>query len=428
MSRMQKGALTVDGNNLRVSMPFAKVDKERRLVSGWATADNIDTQKDIVLAAASKKAFSRARGNIREMHESKAVGKMVDFREEELYDPNEGKTYRGIFVTAYVSKGAPDTWEKVLDGTLSGFSIGGEIREAENEFNKDAGTSVRVIKDYDLTELSLVDNPANQLANVESIQKSVISFEKNSTGESIVKGMAIETRIENVFACENHDEPIFTVKEENSATCPECSEGMKDVGWFESGEDSEDRIKDIVNKFMAPSQKEATPTSEGGVDMGVEKKESEKPEEVETVVADETGEAEVVEETTETAEEVEEEATDSPEEVEDEEEKISKKIDELHEVVTTSLKESKEETLAKVSELEEKVDAAKQEFLTKASELENKINGFGEKVEAQKVRLSEIENSLEKMNRSDAFKKSAEIAPAEKIVQKETFWGGAFSG
>ena len=39
----------------------------------------------------------------------------------------------------YVSKGAPDTWEKVLDGTLTGFSIGGEINEASNEFVKDAG-------------------------------------------------------------------------------------------------------------------------------------------------------------------------------------------------------------------------------------------------------------------------------------------------
>src|ERR1041384_3195986 len=110
--------------------------------------------------------FSRFRGNIREMHQPIAVGKMVDFREEEFYDPTTEKFYRGIFATVYVSKGAQDTWEKVLDGTLTGFSIGGNIVDAETQWNKDAETNVRFIKDYELIELSLVDNPANQLANV----------------------------------------------------------------------------------------------------------------------------------------------------------------------------------------------------------------------------------------------------------------------
>ena len=39
-----------DGENLRLSMPFSKVDKERRLVSGFASLDNLDKQMDIVTA------------------------------------------------------------------------------------------------------------------------------------------------------------------------------------------------------------------------------------------------------------------------------------------------------------------------------------------------------------------------------------------
>ena len=115
-----KATLNVNGKDIHMSMPFAKVDKSARTVSGFATLDNIDTQGDVVLAEASVKAFSRARGNIREQHDPyKAVGRMVDFREEEFYhsDPEtgEGKFYKGIFVTARVSEGAEDTWKKVLD-------------------------------------------------------------------------------------------------------------------------------------------------------------------------------------------------------------------------------------------------------------------------------------------------------------------------
>ena len=141
-----------------------------------------------------------------------------------------------------------------------------------------------------------------------------------------------------------------------------------------------------------------------------------------------------VEEEAENVEEVEEsggtedaEESESPEEVTDEQTEISKKIDELQDAIKVSLEKSTEETLAKVSELENKVDEAKNEFLAKASELEDKINGFGKKVEAQKGRLSELEKSLEKMNSSDAIRKSADYQPAAPVVQKETFWGGAFS-
>jgi len=60
-----------EGNSLRLSMPIAKVDIERRIVSGFATLDNIDKQGDIVPSEASVKAFEKFRGNIREMHDDK---------------------------------------------------------------------------------------------------------------------------------------------------------------------------------------------------------------------------------------------------------------------------------------------------------------------------------------------------------------------
>lgn len=162
-----------EDNKVVLTMPIQKFNEEKRTVSGFATLDNLDSQRDIVDKEASLEAFKSFRGNIREMHMPKAVGRMVNFEEKTYFDPATGEDHNGIYVEVYVSKGAQDTWEKVVDGTLSGFSIGGAFNNTQMEVTKGAdGQPVRNIKQYYLTELSLVDNPANQLANVFSIQKS----------------------------------------------------------------------------------------------------------------------------------------------------------------------------------------------------------------------------------------------------------------
>ena len=186
---ISKANWNTDGDNLRLSMPFSKVDKERRIVSGFASLDNLDKQDDIVTAEASMAAFAKFRGNIREMHQPVAVGKMVNFKEDKYFDPESKKFYKGVFVSAYVSKGAQDTWEKVLDGTLTGFSIGGRMNKWDDAYDEKSDTQIRVIKEYDLVELSLVDSPANQFANIVSVEKV--------DGVDVFKGDS--TVLENVF-------------------------------------------------------------------------------------------------------------------------------------------------------------------------------------------------------------------------------------
>jgi hypothetical protein len=137
-----------EGDNIRFSLPFSKVDKERRTVSGFASLDNLDKQMDIVTAEASMEAFAKFRGNIREMHQPLAVGKMVNFKAEKYFDPESKKFYNGVYVSAYVSKGAQDTWEKVLDGTLTGFSIGGRMNKWDDGYDEKSDTQIRIIKEY----------------------------------------------------------------------------------------------------------------------------------------------------------------------------------------------------------------------------------------------------------------------------------------
>jgi hypothetical protein len=236
---ISKAQWSSDGDNLRLSMPFSKVDKERRIVSGFATLDNVDKQDDIVTADASMKAFAKFRGNIREMHQPLAVGKMVAFKEDKYFDPDTKKFYAGVYVSAYVSKGAQDTWEKVMDGTLQGFSIGGRMNKWDDAYDEKMDKPIRIIKEYDLVELSLVDTPANQFANIMSIEKV--------GGVDVVK--ADETILENVFW--DDQSGLVLLSEQDSAVSPTSGEQMKNIGFVEKNDDE----KTEMIKFLVDSAK-----------------------------------------------------------------------------------------------------------------------------------------------------------------------------
>jgi hypothetical protein len=219
-------------------MPIGKVDKERRIVSGFATLDNVDKQGDVVDTSASLNAFKNFRGNLREMHQPSAVGKIVSFKEDKYFDPGTKKFYSGVYVSAYVSKGAQDAWEKVLDGTYSGFSIGGNIKKFDDEYNEGMDKAVRIIKEYELHELSLVDNPANQFANIFSIEKV--------NGETTIDGYLSKTEIENVFWDSEND--MVLLSDSDSAVSPTSGKPMQNIGFVEKTDaDNSDVIKFLVD-------------------------------------------------------------------------------------------------------------------------------------------------------------------------------------
>ena len=227
-------------NSMALHFPITKVNKEKRTVSGFATLDNLDRHGDVVTAEASKKAFDNFRGNIREMHGASAVGKMVNFKEDNYFDPETQKKYTGIYVTAYISKGAQDAWEKCLDGTYSGFSIGGNIVDAKMEKLESDSETHRVIHDFDLHELSLVDSPANQLANIFSIQKMA---------EGIVT--------ENVFWCNTDEVASTTTATEKS--CVVCETSMTNIGWVEQADiEKFEAIEKVIDTYF---KKDDAPTS-----------------------------------------------------------------------------------------------------------------------------------------------------------------------
>jgi len=238
---INKAFWTTDGDNVRLSMPFGKVDIEKRIVSGFASLDNVDKQYDIVTTEASLSAFAKFRGNIREMHQPSAVGKMISFKEEKYFDPEAKKFYKGIYVSTYISKGASDAWEKVLDGTYTGFSIGGRMNKWDDAYNEELDKAIRIIKDYDLVELSLVDSPANQFASIMSVEKV--------DGVDTIKGDLADVVVENVFYDE--ETGIVLTSDEETYVSPVSGNEMKNIGFVEKN-DSE---KANMIKFLVDSAK-----------------------------------------------------------------------------------------------------------------------------------------------------------------------------
>src|SRR6266849_2311806 len=130
--------------SMRFYWPIAKVDAEQRMVWGYASTEAEDDQGETVsreaLAAALDDYMRFA--NIREMHQPSAVG----VAKEAAIDD------KGLYLGAKIVDA--DAWQKGVEGVYKGFSIGGRVTARDP-------ADRRLITALHLTEISVVDRPAN---------------------------------------------------------------------------------------------------------------------------------------------------------------------------------------------------------------------------------------------------------------------------
>ena len=418
---MEKAHWATDGDNVRLSMPFSKVDQERRIVSGFATLDNIDKQADIVTADASLNAFKKFRGNIREMHQPVAVGKMVNFKEDKYFDPETNKFYSGVYVSAYISKGAQDTWEKVLDGTLSGFSIGGRMNKWDDAYDEKMDAKIRVIKEYDLVELSLVDTPANQFANILSVEKV--------DGVDVIKGIDVDTVIENVFW--DADSGLVLLSENETEAHPVNGLPMKNIGFVEK---SDEEKADMI-KFLVDSAKGTTKSTEINKEVSPMTDATEAVEETvveESEVAPEVDAA--VEETV--AEEVEAEQSDSDVDVEKAESVEDEETVEAVEESAEEVSKSDAAVVEAVADIKNALSSAFSDLADTVKSLQEQINTVTKSVESvskevseAKANFNEFGKRVDAVEADTAFRKSGdlgEIVQDQPETVEKSLWGGRF--
>jgi hypothetical protein len=138
-------------------IPIQKVDAEKREVWGYGAIEMPDASSEIMDYASSKPEFvawssnaqkrsgGKSFGNLRSMHMTRAAGKLIDFRPDDMN--------KGIFVGAKIVD--EDEWRKVQEGVYTGFSVGGSYLRRW----ADPQTPGLIRYTAKPTELSLVDAP-----------------------------------------------------------------------------------------------------------------------------------------------------------------------------------------------------------------------------------------------------------------------------
>jgi hypothetical protein len=440
---IEKAQWSSDGQNIHLSVPFTKVNRENRTVSGFATLDNVDQTGDVVTAEASIKAFESFRGNLREMHQPLAVGKVVSFKPETYYDQKSQTFYNGVYVTSYISKGAQDTWEKVLDGTLSGFSIGGKIKDSDNEVNKATGEAVRFIKDYDLVELSIVDSPANEMCNIVSIEKM--------NGQLIFKGMAADVVTENIFYCEESDSVFISTDKTYSS--PVTGKEATLIGWVESSDINKskeiDKILASFKKSRVPlpgiqtiakqvnvqggnevEKLNATSTDAAAVETAVE----------EVAIVEETpvaSDAPVVEDApaADSAEDADSasvdvfKSVDAPQaEAAVEEPDFAKMLVDLKGFFADTLSKATEANAVQVSEIKETVETFSKGVNAQITELAEKHSALSAAVTEIKGTIDGVQKRVDAVEGDTAIKKSSDLGGSVAPAVNKSKWNGSFLG
>lgn len=372
---------TAESPTVSVDFDPNQDSSNQRIVVGFATLDNIDKSGDIVTSDASMKAFSRFRGNIRYMHERMPVGKLIDYQPAVFYDEETQSQHNGVQVTVKISEAEDAVWTKCQDGTLSGFSIGGNVVKTSYVYDEKLAKNVQVIEDYELTELSLVDNPANQFANITAIRKSADG--KVHEGDEL----QMSGSIEKVFEINTRG---------GSPTLPKENEIAK-------SEEAEVQVTDVTSASVTDAE---IPAEEG--------------EKVEEAPAEET----VVEEEVDPKDE---DATEAEEVVD-----ISGAISEALDKFRTLLEESAANTVkavdAKIADINEKIESVTSdvEKVSAANgELTEKVNSTetSDKLDNLVEVLKKFDDRLDTIAQSTAVKKSVDAHEETKDEDGSPFQG-----
>ena len=156
---------------LDLFLPLAKVDLDRRLVTGVATAETPDRSGEIFDYASSKPYFEKwsaeaaaatggkSFGAVRAMHTPIAAGKLTDI----AFDDNAKR----ITVVAKIVD--DDEWRKVQEGVYTGFSQGG--RYVKRWADPDSGLTRYTADPH---EISLVDLPCVPDATFDVVKDGVV--------------------------------------------------------------------------------------------------------------------------------------------------------------------------------------------------------------------------------------------------------------
>ena len=253
--------MTVDviAKDINFYSNFTKFDEEKRMVYGYATNETLDSQGEIVENSATAEAIVEYKdwANIREMHSNSAVGTapIIEMKKD------------GLWLGAHIVDDA--AWAKVKAGVYKGFSIGGKIIDRVEEYSEDLGRVIKRIKKYMLTEISLVDRPANPLATFSFIKRESDTNEVNEMTDEEKKEVSEEKQPvaeEKEAVEEDAVEEVAEVKTEVAQEAvEEKAEDKPKEEAVETDEDTKEEVEEEA-KEEVKEEPEAEPKAEKSID------------------------------------------------------------------------------------------------------------------------------------------------------------------
>ena len=161
--------------SLRLFGTFEKVEAQSDgtvKVFGYASSEAVDSQGEVVKADAMRAAMPEYLkfGAVREMHKADAAGTAI-----EMEVKDDGRTWFGAHVVD------PIAVKKVETNVYKGFSIGGKVTERDSADSK-------IITGLNLTEISLVDRPANPEATFSLFKADGIDADEPDPAEKSAEG------------------------------------------------------------------------------------------------------------------------------------------------------------------------------------------------------------------------------------------------
>ena len=360
-------------------IPIAKVDDEERMVYGFASTPDLDSDGEIISLDGLRKALPEYLQfpTLREMHQPKAAGTVKNTEIKQ-----EGKV-KGLYIGAKVV--ADDAWNLVKEGVYRGFSIGGNV------VNKVGN----IIEELSLVEISLVDVPANKKAKIEVWKAG-----------KITKDAETVYSLSNIMITLKDTIMYFEALGKPTKDLEKALEQIKGVIAQEAGEsekESRQRMDDMWSEMLMSDNPDTLKKllksldtfsfEEGSVPELLRKvvkinmaKKIEKHEDVETPKV-EVEKPEVAEEVKDTPESPE---TEKPVEVEE-----VKEVEEGEEVITEPEEEPEvEETEEPEEEVKETVAVPEFEKLDAVNE---KLEKIAEKPEVEDLSKLNLEKGFEKI-------------------------------
>lgn len=165
----QAGAITGPHDAI-ICKDSIKEDGNRRTFWGVASAEVIDKEGELIPLSAMEntiKDYIKRGGPLTLQHSNRIIGRVVDYKTDE----EDG--VKRLLVKGEIHSGYDvddETWEAIKSGDLPGLSIGFEKKDSKTVCDSEG--CYTLTKDINLYEISAVDNPANQEAEILAVNHS----------------------------------------------------------------------------------------------------------------------------------------------------------------------------------------------------------------------------------------------------------------